>query len=144
MVVTVLNRSRQKLDRRRLARVARAVMRAEGCHPETELTVMIGDDAWIQDLNRAYTRKNHATDVLAFPQDAVPAGEAPALGDVAISAEMAERQAAAVQHSLAREVEILLAHGILHLTGWTDETPARRERMMARTEELLAEATTTR
>jgi probable rRNA maturation factor len=139
-----MNQARRKLDRRRLARVARAVMRAEGCHPQAELTVVIGDDAWIQELNRTYRRRDRATDVLAFPQGAGPEGEPPALGDVAISAETAERQAAEVRHSLAREVEILLAHGILHLTGWTDETPARRERMMARTKELLAEATATR
>jgi probable rRNA maturation factor len=144
VVVTVMNHSRWALDRRQLARVARAVMRGEGCHPQSELTVVIGDDAWIQELNRTYRRRGRATDVLAFPQDAGPEGEPPALGDVAISAETAGRQAAEAGHSLAREVEILVAHGILHLTGWTDQTPARRARMMVRTEELLAGATTTR
>lgn len=113
-------------------------MAAEGCHPETELSVVLGDDAWIRELNETYKQKRTATDVLAFPQEATPEGEGPLLGDVAISVETAERQATELGHSLLRELEILLTHGILHLTGWRDDTAARRRRMMARTEELLA------
>jgi probable rRNA maturation factor len=136
--VTIAVRGRRGIDRARLRRVARAVMAAEGCHPEAELSVVLGDDAWIQELNETYRQKRRATDVLAFPQEAAPEGEGPLLGDIAISVETAERQAAELGHSLQRELEILLTHGALHLTGWRDDTPARRRRMMARTEELLA------
>ncbi len=139
MQVTIIDRGKRGVNRARLGRVARAVMEAEGCHPEAELSVVLGDDAWIQELNETYKQKRAATDVLAFPQDAVPDGERPLLGDIAISAETAERQAKELGHSLRRELEILLTHGILHLTGWRDDTPARRRRMMARTEQLLAE-----
>ncbi len=137
MAVTIVSQSSRRVDRARLRRVARAVMTAEGCRPEAELSVVIGDDGWMQELNRKYKQKDRPTDVLAFPQDAVPEGEQPLLGDVAISAETAEQQAKQEGHSLARELEILLAHGILHLTGWTDDTPARRKAMMARTQQLL-------
>ncbi len=75
--------------------------------------------------------------MLAFPQDMAPAGAGPLLGDVAISAETAERQAQEVGHGVAEELDLLLTHGILHLTGWNDETPARRRRMMRRAETLL-------
>ena len=139
MDVTVVNISQHDVDCARLEHVGRAVMEAEGGPPETELSVVIGDDAWIQKLNKTYKQKDEPTDVLAFPQEAAPEGENPQLGDVAISVEMAERQAKELGHSLPRELEILLTHGILHLTGWTDETPERRSRMMARTQQLLAE-----
>ena len=138
MQITIIDRGKRGLDRTRLRRVARAVMAAEGCHPQAELNVAIGDDAWIQELNETYKHKRTATDVLAFPQDAAPTEESPLLGDVAISAETAQRQAQELGHSLMRELEILLTHGLLHLTGWRDDTPARRRRMMARTERLLA------
>lgn len=118
--------------------LAEGVMQAEGCHPEAELSVVIGDDGWIQDLNREYRKKEMPTDVLAFPQDLSPAGTAPLLGDVAISAETAARQAEQFGHSFEEELALLVTHGILHLTGWTDETRAKRERMMRRAQELVS------
>ena len=139
MRITILNQQSRQVDRVRLRRVARAVLEAEGRHPRTELSVVIGDDAWMQGLNEAYKGKQTPTDVLAFPQEGTPEGENPLLGDVAISAETAERQARDLGHSLGRELEILLAHGILHLTGWDDATPALRRRMMTRTRAILAE-----
>lgn len=117
-------------------------MEAEGCQPEAELSVVIGDDEWIQELNRRYLNRDRPTDVMAFPQDAGPPGSAPLLGDVAISAETAARQAEELGHSFAEEMELLLAHGILHLTGWSDDTPARRRRMMERSRQVLAQART--
>jgi len=136
---------RPQLSRARLARIARAVMKAEGCEPGTELSVAIGDDAWIADLSRRYKRRNRPTDVLAFPQDTgppeanpVPGGErGRIIGDVAISAESAARQARQAGHSFAEEMALLVTHGILHLTGWRDNTAVQRRRMMRRARELL-------
>jgi len=137
VTVLVLNKQKRRLRRRWLQELAEGVMQAEGCHPEAELSVVIGDDGWIQDLNREYRKKEMPTDVLAFPQDLSPAGTAPLLGDVAISAETAARQAEQLGHGFEEELALLLTHGILHLTGWTDETPAKRERMMHRAQELV-------
>jgi probable rRNA maturation factor len=130
---------RRGVSKARLARVARAVMGAEGCPAGSELSVVIGDDRWITGLNRRYKGRGAATDVLAFPQDARPWAGSPVLGDVAISAETAARQADEFGHGLAEEMAVLLTHGILHLTGWRDDTSARRRRMMQRAEELLTE-----
>ena len=137
MAATVANRQRRRIRRRWLEQIAEAVMEAEGCRPEAELSVVIGDDAWIQELNRKYRRKDRPTDVLAFPQDVGPSGR-PLLGDVAVSAETAARQAEELGHSFERELALLVTHGILHLTGWEDSTAPRRERMLARAEALLA------
>jgi len=111
-------------------------MQAEGCHPEAELSIVIGDDAWIQELNRTYRKKDRPTDVLAFPQDPGPSGS-PLLGDVAVSAETAARQAEELGHGFERELALLVTHGILHLTAWDDKTPAQRRHMMQRAEEIL-------
>jgi len=112
-------------------------MQAEGCHPEAELSIAIGDDAWIQSLNRKYRKKDRATDVLAFPQDMGPEGT-PLLGDVAISAETAKRQAQELGHSFEHELALLLVHGILHLTGWDDKATEQRRQMIQRGEQLVA------
>lgn len=134
-----------------MLRVARQAMRMEGCDPEAEVTIVIGGDKWIRRLNREYRGADRATDVLAFPADlerargrggvAFPQPErAMALGDVAISAQTAERQARTMGHSLSQELALLVAHGILHLTGWKDDTPRQRQRMMQRAREVLKEA----
>jgi len=135
--VVVVNRQRRRVNRATLARLARVVMAAEGCDPHTELSVMIGDERWIQDLNRKYRKRDAPTDVLAFPQQGGPSASEHLLGDVAISAETAARQAKALGHRLEEELRVLLIHGLLHLTGWRDNTPQRRQRMMQRVQELL-------
>jgi probable rRNA maturation factor len=59
------------------------------------------------------------------------------LGDVVISLETAQRQAAEKKHSLAEEVCVLLIHGILHLLGYDHETPGSDARMMRKKEREL-------
>lgn len=114
-------------------------MEAEGCHPEAELSVAIGDDQWIQELNRRYLGRDVPTDVLAFPQEGGPQSGEHLLGDVAISQETAARQAGERGHDEAEELELLLVHGVLHLTGWRDDTPSQRREMMRRAKKLLSQ-----
>ena len=86
---------------------------------DVELSLVLCDDAFIHPLNRDYRGRDSATDVLAFSQREGEAGdrEDPVLGDVVISVETARRQAWERGHSLERELEILMVHGILHLLG---------------------------
>jgi probable rRNA maturation factor len=51
------------------------------------------------------------------------------LGDVVISPETAERQAAAAGRSLRDELVSLLIHGILHLLGYDHQTPSQAKKM---------------
>ncbi len=61
------------------------------------------------------------------------------LGDVAISYEAVQRQASAAGHSAAWEFSYLLAHGILHLAGFDDESEAGYNAMVALQDAILAE-----
>lgn len=70
----------------------------------------------MQELNRRYRRKDKPTDVLSFPSR-VPG----VAGDIAISLEIADANAAEIGHSLATEVKILILHGLLHLAGYDHE-----------------------
>ena len=72
--------------------------------------------------------------------EAVP-GQPGLLGDVVISLETAARQARQRRRPLAREVRILLVHGILHLLGYDHErgTVAEARRMEGREQELFAQ-----
>jgi probable rRNA maturation factor len=106
---------------------------------EAELSVVFCDDAFIHALNRDYRGMDRPTDVLSFPQEPSPCG-AELVGDVVISVETAQRQARAQHHSLRREAEWLLCHGLLHLLGYDDESEEDLERMQRRQEETLGAA----
>ncbi len=99
------------------------------------MSVLITDDTLIEELNKTYRGVDSPTDVLSFPGDEKRVGnELRHLGDVVISAESAARQR---QDTLQSEMELLLAHGLLHLLGYDDEVSGHRRRMMRRQQELL-------
>jgi probable rRNA maturation factor len=122
--------ARGALPRRALANFARDVKQAIAL--EGDVSILLTTDAHIRELNRAYRRKDKATDVLSFPS--ALDGPAALAGDLAVSLETAERQAEEQGHGLFDEVRILLLHGMLHLKGFDHETDAgqmaRKERML--------------
>lgn len=110
-------------------------MLKESDHGPGEVNVVIGDDRLLQDLNRKYRSKDTPTDVLSFSYiegEPVPTQEEPgyAIGDIFISYECAEKQAAEVNHNLEREIAFLAIHGMLHLLGYDhmDDSDAVRMR----------------
>lgn len=106
------------------------------------------DDPTIQALNLQYLGRDCPTDVISFHQSAdvpwptgtqkLPAHQPPiVLGDVVISRDTAIRQAADNGLTLEQELSLLTIHGMLHLLGYEDETPARKKKMHARQWEIL-------
>jgi len=84
---------------------------------ERPFTCLITSDAELRRLNRDFRKKDYATDVLSFPSG----NTLGFLGDIAISFEHAQRQAAEHGHATAEEIEILMLHGVLHLLGMDHE-----------------------
>ncbi len=109
-----------------------------GC-PEAEVGCLLVTDRRIRALNRRYRGEDFPTDVLAFPQGEGegPAGHPAVLGDVVISAERAAAQAPRYRHPVVRELRLLVIHGVLHLLGYDDTTPAAARRMRRRQRALL-------
>ena len=112
--------------------------------PQAEVGVVFADDVYIRELNRDYRGVDAATDVLSFALDE---GEEPEvqggpeeslLGDIVISLETAERQAAEFGHSLEREMAYLTVHGMLHLVGYDHEEEADKAAMRRQEENILA------
>lgn len=86
-------------------------------------TVALISDARMQELNGAFRGKDVTTDVLSFPfetDEFDPSEEH--LGDIAISAEQAKKQAAENALDLETEIKQLILHGVLHLCGYDHET----------------------
>lgn len=59
------------------------------------------------------------------------------MGDIVISVERAQAQAKAYGHSLRREVDFLLVHGMLHLLGLDHQKSGERQFMEAKQRQVL-------
>lgn len=128
-----------------LVALAERVMLGEECGSGASLSCLLTDDPALRSLNRQFLGIDEPTDVLAFPDDADSdfiLGQSDGLhvGDIAISIERADSQAADAGHSLEDEISHLLVHGILHLCGYDHAAGAEEElRMKAREEHYLGE-----
>jgi ribosome-associated GTPase EngA len=100
-----------------------------------EVSITLTNNAYIHTLNKQYRGIDRPTDVLSF---ALNESEEPeiegepevdVLGDLIISVERAEEQAADYGHSVRREMAFLTVHGMLHLLGYDHMEDADREEM---------------
>ena len=130
------------VDDTALVALAVRVLEGEGADADALLTVLVGDDEILRDLNRRFLGIDAPTDVLAFPDGEPLPGEPADLGDIAISLPTAARQADAHGHPLGAELAHLLVHGILHLCGYEHERGGEEAaRMRAREESYLGDIT---
>lgn len=111
--------------------------------PEGTINLAFVDDETIQEMNRDYTGNDYATDVLSF--NYLETGEPieGVIGEMAISYEMAQRQAEAAGTTLAEEVALLALHGVLHISGLDHQTPAEQEHMQQLQQEIMKQADVT-
>ena len=84
-----------------------------------DVNVVVTTNREMRALNARFRKKDKATDVLSFPAEAVVHNAN--AGDLAISAEIATRNARLLGHSAAEEIKILVLHGVLHLAGYDHE-----------------------
>jgi probable rRNA maturation factor len=93
------------------------------------VTVLVTTSSELRRLNHRFRGKDKPTDVLSFPAEMMSRGRF--AGDVAISADIAAKNARRLGHSPAEEVKVLALHGLLHLAGYDHEadsgTMAKRE-----------------
>jgi probable rRNA maturation factor len=128
--VTVSNRQRRrKIDTRALAKIAECAKDLVR-DPDSQLGIVLVDDATIAKLNEQYHATSGPTDVLSFDY-----GEGQ--GELIISVECAIRQARRFRTGPARELVLYVVHGILHLHGYDDRTPNAKRRMRAAERRLM-------
>lgn len=135
--------------------VATQVLDMECCPYETEINLVITDNAGIREINKNFRNIDKETDVLSFPN--IPfetegvfeivdeeaeeyfnpdTGEL-VLGDIMISKDKVLEQAEAFGHSVMREMAFLIAHSMLHLCGYDHMTEEEAKRMEVKQEFVL-------
>ena len=107
-----------------------------------KVNILLTGNSEMRLLNLRFRKKNKTTDVLSFPAEN---GKRVFAGEIAISSQVARRNAAELGHSPAVEVKILALHGILHLAGFDHERDngemARKEAKLRRSLDLPSSLT---
>ena len=125
------------------------------CPYDAEVNVLLTDNQGIRQINLDMRQIDSPTDVLSFPMcDFVTPGdfcgleETPEeyfnpdtgelmLGDIVISVEKVKEQALKYGHSETRELAFLVAHSMLHLSGYDHMEEEERLRMEDMQREIL-------
>ena len=136
----------------RLIRLAAKAAHARFDYPfDGEVSVTVTDDGGIRAYNRQFRDVDSATDVLSFPLNDFYRGEPREaleelldpttgrvpLGDMILSLERAQAQAAEFGHSAARECAYLTVHSMLHLLGFDHVDEGEEKAAMRREEEAI-------
>ena len=100
---------------------------------DVEVSLVLADDTFVQDLNKKWRGKDKPTNVLSFPQD-----EESTLGDVIMAYETVAAEAQEQGKSFADHAVHLTVHGILHLIGHDHENDHEAEDMESLEISILA------
>jgi probable rRNA maturation factor len=105
---------------------------------DAELTIVLGSDELLHEMNQEYLEIDAPTDVLSFTADFTdPDTQANYLGDIIISVPRAIAQAEASAHPLKDELQLLVVHGVLHLTGYDHAEQDEKASMQAMQDAIL-------
>lgn len=125
------------------------------CPYECQINILLTDNTGIQETNRQMRKIDAPTDVLSFPMIefenegdfSIVEGDVSSyfdaasgellLGDIMISLEKVVEQAKQFNHSIKREYAFLIAHSMLHLSGYDHMIDSERVRMEKMQEEIL-------
>ena len=134
--------------------VINAALDYVNCPYEAEVNLLLTMNEQIQEMNANFREIDRATDVLSFPMvDYEVPGEFDfledrddcfnpetgelVLGDIVISKEKVISQAEEFNHSIKREYAFLIAHSMLHLSGYDHMEEEERSEMERMQRELM-------
>ncbi len=132
-MILIKNFTCHKFDRKYLDKVAERTLRVIGIKKSVEISLVIAGKKRIRLLNKKFRGIDKITDVLSFGNEEMknksgksakfvnPPGDVLYLGEIFICYPQGEKQAKLKNHSVKKELSILLIHGILHLLGYDHE-----------------------
>ncbi len=103
------------------------IIEQEGCMLHL-LNFIFCSDEYLHRLNVEYLDHDTLTDIITFPYD-----ESPTIhGDIFISIDRVNDNAADFKVSFEQELKRVMAHGVLHLCGYGDKTQAEKKLMRSK------------
>jgi len=141
--IEINNESVIPVDEAMLQRLAIYALDQLHVHPDAELSIVLVDEAAMEQLHVQWMDEPGPTDVLSFPMDELRPGTEDAispaglLGDVVLCPQVATAQAETAGHSPLDEMLMLTTHGILHLLGFDHAEPAEEKEMFGLQRDIL-------
>ena len=143
MSIEINNESTMQVDEVAIQRLAVYALDALHVHSEAELAIVLVDEGAMEQLHVQWMDEPGPTDVLSFPMDELRPGTdsepSPAglLGDIVLCPQVAQSQAETAGHSITDELQLLTAHGILHLLGFDHAEPDEEKEMFGIQRDIL-------
>jgi probable rRNA maturation factor len=138
VTIQVKRTVRLPLDKSILLQAAQLTLVSTKGTNNSDLSIVIGNDALLNRLNLKYRQVDAPTDVLSFPSGEVdPDSSNLYLGDIVISLPRAQEQASAEGHPLEDELQLLVVHGTLHLLGYDHTEMTDKKSMQAAQDNIL-------
>lgn len=143
MSIEINNESAIQVDETAILRLATYALDQLHVHPDAELAIVLVDEAAMEQLHVQWMDEPGPTDVLSFPMDELRPGteDAPTppglLGDIVLCPQVAEVQAAGAGHTILDELQLLTAHGVLHLLGFDHAEPDEEKEMFGLQKDIL-------
>jgi len=125
------------LNERFIKKIALNILKGLKSPPVSELEVVFLDNKTIAVFNRRYKDRDGPTDVLSFKIGRREFGKPGSLGEILISSKRAFENAKVFGTKFTEELILYVIHGILHLSGYEDESAKERLRMSKKEKELL-------
>ncbi|PPH28193.1 rRNA maturation RNase YbeY [Rathayibacter sp. AY1C3] len=131
------------VDEAALLRLAGYALDSLHVHPDAELAIVLVDEGAMEQLHVQWMDEPGPTDVLSFPMDELRPGtedeQTPAglLGDIVLCPQVAQSQAESAGHSVLDELQLLTAHGLLHLLGFDHAEPEEEREMFGIQRDIL-------
>jgi probable rRNA maturation factor len=143
MSIEINNESVIDIDEPTLQRLAIYTLDQLHVHPDADLSIVLVDEAAMEQLHVQWMDEPGPTDVLSFPMDELRPGTEDAispaglLGDVVLCPQVATAQAEVAGHSPLDEMLMLTVHGILHLLGFDHAEPEEEKEMFGLQRDIL-------
>ena len=99
-----------------------------------DLNYIFCSDEYVLQVNRDYLQHDYYTDIITFDQSEE---QGKIEGDIFVSVERVADNAHQLGVPVEQEVRRVLAHGLLHLCGYSDKTDEEKNRMRAKEDEWL-------
>jgi probable rRNA maturation factor len=132
----------ESIPRARLTEAVQTVLSMHDLSAQAMVSVIIGTDEQLREMNLRYRGIDEATDILSFPSQPLPQGveddDAGYLGDIIIALPYVANRARRENHNLHDELLLLLVHGTLHLIGYDHDTQENQAEMWRVQAEALA------
>jgi rRNA maturation RNase YbeY len=99
------------------------------------INIIFCSDEYLYKLNLDYLNHDTYTDIITFDMSD---NEDVISGDIFISIDRARDNAGKLKFSLQQEVQRLIIHGVLHLTGYSDKGPEDKALMTSKEDYYLS------